>query len=226
MTFSLVGRCKRTNMLGVIITTSSICVGSRCPWVCSGVGAVATQNITLPSIGNMVLDKLADGLRAQTALDQVLSKLTDTEYRQVTVVDHNGGIAGFSGEKMLGVNAIAVGDQCISAGNLLTSKMLPSVMVTSFEKNHRKHLAERLLESVEAGLYEAGGEIGNVHSAALIVTHEESWPLVDLRCDWDDDNPIKILRGLWARYEPQMDDYITRTLDPKSAPSYGVPGDE
>ena len=58
MTFSITGRCEDTGMFGVAITTSSICVGSRCPWARAGVGAVATQNVTLPSIGRMVLDEM------------------------------------------------------------------------------------------------------------------------------------------------------------------------
>ena len=28
-----------------------------------------------------------------------------------------------------------------------------------------------------------------------------------------------------AMWEPQLADYVTRALDPSSAPSYGVPGD-
>ncbi|NVJ93061.1 MAG: DUF1028 domain-containing protein, partial [Methylocystaceae bacterium] len=27
-------------------------------------------------------------------------------------------------------------------------------------------------------------------------------------------------------YKPQLNDYVTRALDPSGAPSYGVPGDE
>ena len=33
MTFSLIGRCARTGMFGVIVTSSSVCVASRCAWV-------------------------------------------------------------------------------------------------------------------------------------------------------------------------------------------------
>jgi len=51
------------------------------------------------------------------------------------------------------------------------------------------------------------------------------WPIVDLRVDWTDDCPIDALDALWARYKPQRDDYVTRALDPTSAPSYGLPGD-
>ena len=61
MTFSIAGRCPRSGMLGVAITTSSICVGARCPWVRARIGAVATQNITHPGLGNRLLDLLAGG---------------------------------------------------------------------------------------------------------------------------------------------------------------------
>ena len=38
--------------------------------------------------------------------------------------------------------------------------------------------------------------------------------------------PIGELAEIWLGWAPQMDDYVTRALDPSSAPSYGVPGDE
>lgn len=213
-------------MFGVAITTSSICVGSRCPWVRAGVGVVATQNVTLPSIGPMVLDRLEQGEHAQQALDQVLSGPVERDYRQVTVIDAGGRTAHFSGVNTLGTNAVSVGDNCVAAGNLLKSESLPEVMKQSFESNARMHLAPRLLTALEAGLVDAGGEMGPVHSAALLVADKTPWPLVDLRVDWDDENPITGLWSLWRAYEPEMADYVTRALDPSSAPSYGVPGDE
>ena len=50
-TFSIIGRCSRTGMLGIAITTSDITVGSRCPYVKSSVGAVSTQASTDPTLG-------------------------------------------------------------------------------------------------------------------------------------------------------------------------------
>ncbi|MBW8834340.1 MAG: DUF1028 domain-containing protein, partial [Burkholderia sp.] len=47
-----------------------------------------------------------------------------------------------------------------------------------------------------------------------------------LRVDWADDDPIGQLDGLWRAYRPQMQDYLTRALNPTAAPSYGVPGNE
>ena len=223
MTFSIVGHCQRTGMHGVAITTSSICVGSRCPWVRAGVGAVTSQNITDPAIGNEVLDLLAAGIEAADAVHQVMGNRPHAAYRQVAAVDHDGNSAHFTGSNILGVHAVAEGQRCVAAGNLLSTPDVPAAMVKQFEIGAAYHLAERLLLALEAGIDE-GGEIGPTHSAALLVAHENAWPLVDLRVDWSE-QPVIDLRSCWQKYEPQMMDYLARALDPASAPAYGVPGD-
>ncbi|HYB41665.1 MAG TPA: DUF1028 domain-containing protein, partial [Candidatus Methylomirabilis sp.] len=50
-TFSLIGRCVRTGMLGVAISTSEMAVGSRCIHVAPGAGAVVCQASTNPRLG-------------------------------------------------------------------------------------------------------------------------------------------------------------------------------
>ena len=224
MTFSLIGRCAETGMLGVAITTSSICVASRCPWARAGAGAVSTQNVTDPTIGPKVLDLLAGGKSAAEALQAVLAASQYAEYRQVTVIDRQGGTAHHSGSKTLGTNGVAVGKDCVAAGNLLANTDVPKAMAKIFQAHPDLHLAERLIRGLEAGIV-AGGEKGPVRSAGLLVVDRQIWPLVDLRVDWSEDDPVKGLRDLWDRYRPQMGDYVTRALDPRSAPAYGVPGD-
>ena len=211
-------------MLGVAITTSSICVGARCPWVRAQVGAVATQNITHPGLGNRLLDLLAAGEAPQAALAQVVAEHTHIAYRQLTVIDARGRTAVYTGEKILGVNAQREGRDCVAAGNLLSSEALPNAMMQAFELSPERHLAQRLLDALQAGV-DAGGEEGPVKSAALLVAHRENFPLVDLRVDWDDEDPVQSLHELWRAYEPQMQDYLLRALDPGKAPRYGVPGD-
>ena len=51
MTFSIAGRCPRTGMLGAVVSTSSMAVGSRCAWAEANVGAVLTQHRTDPRLG-------------------------------------------------------------------------------------------------------------------------------------------------------------------------------
>lgn len=224
MTFSIAGRCARTGMVGVAITTSSICVGARCPHARAGAGAVATQNITDPALGPALLDLMAKGIGAADAIAQIVRGRKDVEYRQLTAVDRNGVVASFTGRHILGTNAVAEGRDCIAAGNLLKTTAVPRAMTAAFAAGASLHLGERLLRALEAG-YEAGGEAGPVHSAALLVHHEQPYALVDLRCDWDDGDPIAVLRRLWSDYQPQMQAYLTRALNPSGAPSYGVAGD-
>ena len=225
MTFSISDFCQRTGMVGVAITTSSICVASRCPWVRSGVGAAATQNITEPSLGILMLNYLEQELDVQQSLNKVISDRQYIEYRQLALIDTKGNSASYTGSKTLGTNAVIKGTDCISAGNLLRSSKTVEEMSKHFSNNSNLHLGERLLLALQAGV-DAGGEEGPVHSAGLKVAFEHSWPLIDLRIDWSEENPILELMNLWISYKPQMNDYNSRAINPINAPSYGVPGDE
>ncbi|WP_133648136.1 DUF1028 domain-containing protein [Paraburkholderia flava] len=225
MTFSIVGRCAETGQLGIAISSSSIAVGARCPWVRAGVGAVATQNVTLPALGPQILDSLEHAqLDPAAALEQALGANAWSEYRQVTVIDSRGRTAFFSGSEALGTYHAVAGAQCVAAGNMLAGTHVIDAMVPAFA-NASGALADRLLAAMHAAMA-AGGEAGPVHSAALKIVGDPSWPIVDLRVDWADDDPLGKLHDLWTAYKPQMQDYVTRALNPTAAPSYGVPGDE
>jgi len=224
MTFSIAGRCSRTGMFGIAISTSSIAVAARCPWARAGVGAVSTQNVTDPRLGPKGLDLLEQGLSAPDAMKQLMAHAPHKEYRQVTMIDAQGRTALWSGANVLGTHGVAEGKDCVAAGNLLQNAGVPRAMVKAFESETEITLPERLLIALEEAVV-AGGEQGPVHSAALLVVEKQPWALVDLRVDWADENPIGGVRKLWDAYRPQMQDYVTRALNPSAAPSYGVPGD-
>jgi uncharacterized Ntn-hydrolase superfamily protein len=215
-------------MLGGAVTSSSICVASRCLFTRSGIGAALTQNITDPELGQRMLDLLENGAnsngmyRAKNVISQVVADTDYIDWRQLVLLDSSGNSAIHSGAKALGKHASAQGFQCAAAANLLANEQVPQAMVTAFEKSSG-HLALRLINALEAGI-SAGGEEGPVRSAGVQVAHEVSWPVVDLRVDWDDD-PISKLRTIWDEYKPQLDAYVTRAINPESAPSFGVPGD-
>lgn len=223
MTFSLVARCAQTGQFGMVISSSSPAVAARCAHVRAGVGAVASQNVTDPALGPLVLDQLARGLSAADALAAVTAGRPHIDWRQLLVVDGQGRTAIHSGRQVLGVWGEARGVDCAAGGNLLASDTIPAAMVAGFMAT-KGHLAERLMRALEAGLA-AGGEAGPVHSAGLKVADRLSWPLVDLRIDWAE-APIAMLRTAWDVYAPQMAAYVQRAEDPTQAPSYGVPGDE
>ncbi len=225
MTFSLIGRCDRTGMLGGVVTSSSPAVAARCPWARARVGAACTQNITDPTLGPALLDKLERGRSAEHALADVVAEAPNVEYRQLTVVDLDGRGATFSGEQTLGQHAARTAPGCAAAGNLLANEDVPSAMVEAFLAEPSAHLGDRLLRALEAGR-DVGGEGGPVRSSGMILVDRVPWYVVDLRVDWREDDPIEELARLWALWKPQIDDYVARALDPGSAPAFGVPGDE
>lgn len=223
MTFSIVARCARTGQFGMAISSSSPAVAARCAHVRAGVGAVASQNITDPALGPLVLDRLKAGMTAEAALQAVTDGRPHIDYRQILVIDAAGTTAIHSGGQVLGIWGEARGTDCAAGGNLLAGELVPAAMVQAFAGS-KGHLGERLMLALEAGLT-AGGEAGPVHSAGLKVADRLSWPLIDLRIDWAED-PIGMLRQAWEIYAPQMGAYVQRAEDPTQAPSYGVPGDE
>lgn len=225
MTFSLVARCPRSGQLAVAVTSSSPAVAARCAYAQAGVGAVTTQNITDPRLGPKLLEALSAGLNAVGALEQTLREASFLDYRQLTVIDAQGLTAVFSGEKVLGINASMAGQNAVSAGNLLANVDVVRAVIERFEQTDPlQELGARVITAMQAGL-NAGGEAGPLKSAGVLVVDKESWPIADLRVDWHD-APLTELAQLWGVWQPQMHDYVTRALNPKSAPSYGVPGDE
>lgn len=224
MTFSLVARCTETGMFGVAISSSSPAVAARCSYARAGVGAVASQNVTDPTLGPMALDLMERGLSAPEAVAVVQTRGRFIEYRQVLAVDRNGRTAIHSGPNALGIWAEARAENVAAGGNLLADRGVPQAIVEGFLASGG-HLGDRLIAAMRAGLA-AGGEAGPVHSAGLKIVDKVSWPVADLRCDWTDACPVEAVAAAWDIYKPQLDAYVQRALDPRAAPSYGVPGDE
>src|SRR5450432_4275953 len=158
MTFSIAARCVQTGMFGVAIASSSPAVAARCAHARRGAGAVATQNITDPSLGPRILDSLALGQRAEGALKDALQSTAFGAYRQLVVVGGQGPPAIHSGERALGLVGSAKGAHSAAAGNLLARDDVPAAMVSSFEAADG-HLGARLLHALRAGA-ERGGEAG------------------------------------------------------------------
>ena len=224
MTFSIAARCEKTGMFGLAVSSSSPAVAARCAYARAGVGAVASQNITDPTLGPKALDLMAQGLPAPDAVAQLVEQTPHIQYRQLTAIDRAGRTGHFSGEGTLGTHAVTEGRNVVCAGNLLANTEVPQAMVGAFEGSEGDDLGDRLITVMQAALA-AGGEAGPVHSAGLYLVRDVAWPVADLRVDWQEEDPIAALAALWKLYKPQLETYVTRALDPRVAPSYGVPGD-
>jgi len=224
MTFSLVARCAKTGMFGIAISSSSPAVAARCSFARAKVGAVASQNVTDPTLGPLTLDLMQNGLSAEQAIQNIQSIGKFIEYRQVLAIDKTGMTSIHSGPNSLGIWTQAEGKNVAAGGNLLSNESIPQSIVNAFISSEG-HIGDRLIAAMRSGL-KAGGEAGPVHSAGMKIVDKMSWPIADLRCDWTTNCPIEEVATAWDVYKPQLDAYVQRAIDPREAPSYGVPGDD
>jgi uncharacterized Ntn-hydrolase superfamily protein len=236
VTFSIVARSEDAALFGVAIASSSPAVAARCAHARAGVGAVATQNVTDPALGALILGALeqSSGAGADAALDLALRSTPHSAYRQLLVIGSAGTPAVHCGARALGVAAAAVGANAAAAGNLLAAASVPAAMIGAFDAARadaaRSSAADaeafgaRLLQALRSGA-DRGGEAGPIHSAGLLIVRDLCWPIVDLRIDWVDHDPLGALTRVWDIYAPQIEAYVRRAADPERAPAFGVAGD-
>jgi uncharacterized Ntn-hydrolase superfamily protein len=218
MTFSIVGLCPRTGQFGCALATSSMAAGGRAPFVGPGIGVVLSQARSDPRLGVIGLKSLENGRAAADALSDMIAATPHSAWRQLAVLDRSGTVASFTGAQCTAEKGAQNGHGAIAIGNGLASAWVPGAMMRGFEATPEKPLADRLLMALEYGL-EAGGEAYPLRSASMKVAHVGiPFPPVDLRVDFSDE-PIAELRRLSERWEPMMEGYIMRCLDPENSPA-------
>jgi uncharacterized Ntn-hydrolase superfamily protein len=223
MTFSIVARAADASHFGVAIASSSPAVAARCAYAKAGIGAVASQNLTNPALGPAVLSLMERGTATHEAVDTTFAAEPYRDYRQLLAIGCQGTASIRSGSSVLGVHGEAVGAHAAAAGNLLAHPGVPATMVAAFE-DARGSFGSRLLAALLAAVRE-GGEAGPIHSAGLYIVRDVSWPIVDLRVDWVENDPIGTLASIYDVYAPQIEAYVQRARNPSVAPSFNVPGD-
>jgi uncharacterized Ntn-hydrolase superfamily protein len=217
MTFSIAGRCARTGMLGAVVTTSAMAVGSRCAYARPGIGAALTQHRTDPRLGPAILERLARGEAPEPVLRALEAGDPNLKWRQLAAIAADGRAAFYNGGNITSIAKGRIGRDCVAIGNILRTLEVVDAMVESFEETAAEPLAERLMRAIEAGLA-AGGELKQLKSAGLLVVHRESFPYVDLRVDLSP-QPLPELRFLWELYRPEAETYVVRAVDPDRAPT-------
>ena len=199
-TFSIVARDKVTGEMAVGVQSHWFSVGSIVSWGKSGVGVVATQSFVNPAYGPNGLKMIAEGKSAVETLEYLVSLDEGKDVRQVAMLDANGKVAAFTGEKCIVSANHIVGDNfSVQANMMLNDKVVPA-MAKAFEKHADLPLAERVVQVLLAA-QEAGGDIRGKQSAALIVVNakpvENPWmdKKIDLRVD-DHQEPLLELERL------------------------------
>ncbi len=215
MTFSLLGRCRRTGQIGAAGATSDIGVGARIQHIAAGVGAVLTQHRTDPRLGPRGIALLRSGCSAGETVAALAASTPHHAWRQLAALDARGRTAHHHGARVKPERNDAHGTDCVAIGNILSNDGVPAAMVRAFEAEPDAPLGDRLLAALAAG-EAAGGEHGPVISAVLEVHGEHDFALADLRVDRAAD-PIDELAALWRDYAPKIDEFVLRATDPDRA---------
>lgn len=216
-TFSIVGRCERTGMLGIAIATSEMAVGSRCIHVAPGAGAVITQASTNPRLGHLGLNLLRAGYSASRTLDEIAASDEFVERRQLGCLDVSGRAAARTGSGNRPWAGHRVAPNVVVAANAVVGAAVADAMFETFQRDPGLGLWERLLRALEAGKA-AGGQPNGEMSSGLFVVDREPYPTVDLRVDLDP-APVTELRRLADAYFPLIPYYNLRPLDPNVPPA-------
>jgi uncharacterized Ntn-hydrolase superfamily protein len=217
MTFSLIGRCERTGMFGIAISTSEMAVGSRCIHVAPGVGAIVSQASSNPRLGHLGLNLLRAGYSAPRALDEIAASDQFVERRQLGCLDVTGLGAARTGAGNKPWAGHRVERNVVVATNAVVGAEVADSMFDVFKRGADLPLWERLLRSLEAGKA-AGGQPDGETSSGLYVVDRDTYPLVDLRVDLHA-TPVTELRRLADAYFPLVAYYNLRPRDPNVPPA-------
>lgn len=217
MTFSIAGRCARTGQFGVALATSSIGAGGRCPHLRPGVGAILTQARTDPRLGPIGLDLLSAGRSARETVAGLVASTPHASWRQLAAITAGGDVAYATGSDVAPPADGMTLDGAVVIGNWVKCEAVIAGIAAGYETDPLAELAERLVQALESGEAE-GGELDPLQSAAVIIC-DPAWrfPVVDLRVDLSG-NPIGDLRTAWERWQPVMEGYLQRAVDPANAP--------
>ena len=213
-TFTIIGRCERTDMLGIGMATSSICVAAHCPFAKANIGAVSIQAYSDPRLGPLAIKLLEMGYSAPKVLAELKASDPHIEHRQIGVVDKDGNSAAYTGSKNADWSGHITGKNYIAMGNYLAGEMVTRAIAESFEASAGESLEERLMRAIEAGR-DAGGQMdGLLYSSSILVYDRAVFPRVDLRVDHHK-KPVNELRRILDTYKPLIPYYMERVSDPE-----------
>lgn len=183
-TFSIAAIDPRTGEVGAAVTTRVPCVGNGVPWVRKGVGAVATQANTRTEYGNELLDALAKGEAPDAALKRLLATDSGFQSRQVGVIALDGRSAQHTGTGNSTWAGNRSGTTYVTQGNTLVGPEVIAAVAKSFEASEGspRHLADRLIDAIEAGFVLGGDKRHGLRTSAAVVV-ADSRPGMSRRTD-------------------------------------------
>ena len=219
-TFTVIGRCEKTNALGVCLASSPLTVASRCPFIKGGLAAISTQSFTNPYLAPIIFDLLKNEYTPQQVIEALRAKDEWFDYRQVGIVTQAGEVGVHSGNSGQPWTGHVIGNGFLCMGNTLVGPKVVDDMARAWQANAGELIEERLMRAIEAG-GDAGGEAKGQLSAGILVAEPNQRPRTDLRVEManpipeDGGNAIKDLRRIVDAFKPMIGYYQVWHTNPK-----------
>lgn len=219
MTYTIIGRCPRTQRFGLGIATFSFAVGQICDGLKAGVGVTISQANVRRGNNRLALNLMEAGFRPETVVEALCKDDPEPDYRQIAVLDCRGEVAAFSGQKARPWCGHVFGPGVIAFGNGLEGPQVVEAMLTAYAESEAEDLEERFLRALEAGQAAGGqgqGRFVPELSCALTVYGENSFPDTNLRVDMHD-TAIAEMRRIYKVYSQYHGWYRSRDKTPSQA---------
>lgn len=223
MTYTIVARDKEADQIGICMTTLTAATGAIGKFYSEKTETVLACQAYAEYGSSSRLVEFLDGGGSFSEFIKNLEKSDDfLNYKQIGMIDREGNISIYTGEKCTEWAGHIVGEDYLVFGNVLAGEHVVEAMAKAFEESRDDVLADRLLQSIEAGK-QAGGQAAFGHSipelSAVLRVHdykadpfvfaEGKLPALDLRVDLDI-NPVSKLRRIYGPMSSLMEDYVKR----------------
>jgi len=217
MTYTVIGRCTRTNQIGIGVATYSLAAGSFTQGAHGSYGVAMTQANVRKGNAPIAQNLLAQGLSSRSVVDALVRDDEHEALRQIAVMTRSGDVAVHTGAQVQGWAGAKSGPGYVVFGNVLAGEHVIDAMETGFCADESQPLVERLIRSLEHGR-DAGGQGWQMprlpeRSACVMVTGQRSRAEWDLRVDLHR-TAVEKLRRIYEVFANYQSYYNDRDEDP------------
>jgi len=198
-TFSIVGIDRSAREIGIAVQSKFLSVGAVVPFVCAGVGAIATQAFANTAYGPRALALLAAGEKPEDVSQMLVRDDEGRDDRQFGIVAIDGHSATFTGTRCITWAGGIAGEDFAAQGNCLAGSEVVAALAQTFASAPGQ-LADRLVAALRAAQAQGGDKRGQQSAALAIEKPRAGYAgfndrYVDLRVD-DHAAPIEELARL------------------------------
>lgn len=223
----MLGYCRRSDQVGIALTSVTIGAGGTCPFYSYGgdIAVVQAYGNQRPAV--VGARALEEGLDMSEVVSRMEASDQDFAFRQIGLMRRSGELFALTGSNARPWAGHIAGDGFVVMGNVLAGREVVEAMATAFTENTSEPLAERMLGALEAGRDAGGQRTADGHyyderSVLLRVIGDgperREVTALDLRVDMHP-NAVNEMRRMYEIYKPVIARRSLRANNPGNDPA-------